>query len=75
MSPQQVVQSMTEHRGTTIIGLLATLGSGLLTLVPTEIREPCVTAVQNSSNPSVVFGLMAVGVGLTIAGPSLAKRA
>ncbi len=74
MSPKQTLIAATEHKGTTVVGLIATLGSGLLALVPPEIREPCVTAVQNSSNPTLIFGLMVVGVGLTIAGPSLASK-
>ena len=75
MSPQQAIQTVTEHKGTTLVGLLAMVGSGLLTLVPPDVREPCMTAVQHSSNPALIFGLMVVGGGLTIAGPSLAKRA
>lgn len=62
-----------ESRKTTVTGLVTILSAGVLALIPADIRDTCLTAVQNSDNPAFVGGLLATGVALTIWGPSLKK--
>ena len=72
MSPKQLVTTMSEKKGTTLSGLGTLILSGVLTLLPDEVRAGCIDSITASDNPALIGGLMIVGVALTLIGPSLA---
>lgn len=59
---------------TTAAGGILGFGGIVLSLLPSEVRDACLSAVNESGNPVIVSALVSAGLVLTIIGPSLAAR-
>jgi hypothetical protein len=69
------ISSLSKSRTTTIVGGLAGFGGLVLALIPSNIRENCIGAINESENPVILAGLVTIGLILTIIGPSFNKSA
>lgn len=69
-----MIQKAADSKVTTVVGGLASLGGIIVALLPTDVKDQCFTAVQNSPNPAMVGGLLAGGLILTLIGPTLTKK-
>lgn len=65
---------ISEKKTTTIVGIVTILTAAIPTLLPKEAWETCSEAVLSSPNPVLTGTLLVAGIGLTIYGPSIAKR-
>ncbi len=74
LNPKTTFQKVTEHKGTTITGTLTTVMGIVVAVLPPDVKAGCLDAVQKADNPMLVGGLLAAGLGITILGPSLAKK-
>lgn len=68
-------QPLQDSKTTTAAGAITTIAGIALALLPTEVRAGCVNAVMSTNQPILVGGLLAIGLGLTLIGPSLTKKA
>jgi hypothetical protein len=65
------LQKIRESPNTTAAGGVLGFGGLILMFLPTEIRTSCMDSVMNSENPVLFGGIAAVGLLLTVVGPSL----
>jgi hypothetical protein len=63
-----------QSRATTVAGGTLGFGGIVLSLIPSEVRDPCVTAVATSGSPLTTSILIIAGLLLTVVGPSVAKN-
>lgn len=73
MTPQEIKKSVSESPLTTIAGGLTTVSGLAISLIPNHVWETCSTAIAETSNPVFTGSLVAVGLSLTLIGPSLAR--
>lgn len=69
----KTMKKVSESKITTAVGGLTSVGAIIVTLIPEEVRVPCMTAVSTTENPLIVGILLILGIALTLVGPSLAK--
>ena len=69
----KTVKKLSESKGTTIAGGIASIGAVIVSLIPSGVWESCSNAVNQTGSPVMTAALLIAGVGLTIIGPSLAK--
>jgi hypothetical protein len=72
MTPQKT--PLSENRLTTIAGGLSTVAGLAISLIPHDVWKTCSDAVSQTANPAFTAGLVAAGLALTLAGPSLTKK-
>ena len=65
---------LSENRLTTIAGGLSAVAGLAISLIPHDVWKTCSDAVAKTSNPVFVAALVAVGLSLTVVGPSLTKK-
>lgn len=70
----KTLDMLKDNKGTTIIGGGLSVGSIILSLLPAEVRDGCMTAVMNSENPLFSSILLVAGIILLVIGPSIMKR-
>ena len=69
-----MIQALRESRATTAAGGVFSGTAIISFLLPHDVKNGCLTAVQNSDNPLFVAALLTAGLAFTIIGPSLAKK-
>lgn len=71
---KKAAQSMKSDKRTTAAGGIAVLLSVITTLLPENVRTQCMDTILTTGDPKVTAGLLLIGVGLAIWGPSLGSR-
>lgn len=69
----KTIKTLSESKGTTIAGGIASIGAVIVSLVPSGVWASCTGALNETGSPIMTASLLIAGVGLTIIGPSLAK--
>lgn len=67
-------KKVSEKKTTTVVGLITIATAVIPSLLPKETWETCSAAVLTSANPMLTGTLLVAGLGLTIYGPSIAKK-
>lgn len=63
-----------ESRITTGLGAVLGYGGILMSILPSNVRDACVSAVSSSENPLFISIMVVAGLTFTVVGPSIASR-
>lgn len=69
-----MIQQLSQSKMTTVAGATTTLGALIISLIPQHVWSTCSEAVMTSNSPMLIGAMVAIGMGLTVAGPSLSKK-
>jgi hypothetical protein len=69
-----MTRNFLQTRATTAVGGTLGFGGIVLSLLPADVRDPCVNAVASSGSPLTTSILIVAVLLLTVVGPSLGKN-
>ena len=70
----KTMQTLSEKKSTTVVGILTTLSGLVVSLIPNSVWETCSAAIADTPNAAFTGSLVGIGILLTTLGPSIAKR-